>query len=688
MVKLSEIIHSVPDLWMFIHRNTETIRNVLTPDYTGNFIEACQSIDENIDRELVHQIFWRFYNKQLKVQHPVYQIAKEYFPEIIEQYENPPDRSEQEVEQERRIKEKRYAHFKYLLEPEPGKFNYNVFKYTLDNIDAVLELAPEEELARLKDFVKRILPEIDPGKANIVVTGEDGNQFRVSNHIIHFCTYIELARALEILNDIEIPRKHLVGFLPLMQDDSHTIFKEKVILEELGDITEEDVKYLKEFIESKKGSDFFAFSPVGIAKVISKYQIQSLVPILEDLVKDEHIPYYNRTRILELIVDILPREAFLKEVFELYKGEDNPDLFQIAILANEKLIELFNVEDAIAWRVTFIKEKLAHKYEEPDQPDQLGHWYDPWQAEMHYQKIAKVLINLRSEHLIPEVLDLLSHAFTLIKKDKAYKRYVDYLFKIVYQYYLGIKEKASYSVLKELFNFIDTNFPKQKSFFSQYRTQLEIEYIQIHDKPLSIQPCINKYNKIKKRAYLPIYDVRDLSFLLRQIIEEDIKSFVYHQGFYKVIDKNFLVGRGIKRKNGSILMGNIREDYIQKTLKIQIENALLKRGFREVDIIREQQLMDDKRIDLLVKYGFIQPIVIELKLLHNPEIINAKERTQYKPKLMQYMSSQDANHCIYLIFKVKNSKRYDKYFDDLRKEYKDVTGIFIPDFIDCTVVTA
>lgn len=41
------------------------------------------------------------------------------------------------------------------------------------------------------------------------------------------------------------------------------------------------------------------------------------------------------------------------------------------------------------------------------------------------------------------------------------------------------------------------------------------------------------------------------------------------------------------------------EKLIQKTLKPQIENVLLRRGF-QVEVIREPQLLDEKRTDFLV----------------------------------------------------------------------------------------
>ena len=683
---LIRMVQDVPDLWRFLYQNGNTIKEYLTLEYTDAFIEACLNKEENIDRELVHHVFWKLFIQNAKEQNPVYTKAKQYFTEILELYENPPDRSESEAEYKEIRNQKRYEHFQELLEPEPDKINFRVFKHMLDNIEIILELASEEEIERVKEFLRRILPIIDSSKVNVeIIDQEKGMTYRTSTHIFYFSTYLQLAKSLKILDEITIPREHLIGYLPLIQEDASGVFKEAVILELIGEMTREDISYVKHLIESRRGSDFLRFAPVKIAEIAQRYEIISLVPVLEELVTDEKIPIYNQIKILGILTIINPNQAFLKQLSGWYFYEENADLRRMGMFANEKLIEVFDDDEAIELRFSFIKEKLVHKYEEPKTSDNKGRWFSGWEEEMHYQRIPKVLIDKRMKKLIPRFQDLLEYAFGLIKKDRAYKKYVDYLFNTVYHYYLGIKEEASYSSLRELFVFIDSKFPEQKSFFSQYRTRLEIEYIQIHDKPSSIQPCINKYNEIKKRSYLPIYDVQDLLFLIQQIIEEDIrKKFVQHQGFYNVVDKNFIVGRGRKMKDGRVLLGNIREDYVQKTLKIQIENALLMRGFREIDIIREPQLMDDKRIDLLVKYGFIQPIVIELKLLHNPEITRPKERIKYKPKLHKYMFSQGASHCIYLIFKVKKVRNHDKHFHALREEYKDMEGIVIPDFVDCT----
>lgn len=84
-------------------------------------------------------------------------------------------------------------------------------------------------------------------------------------------------------------------------------------------------------------------------------------------------------------------------------------------------------------------------------------------------------------------------------------------------------------------------------------------------------------------------------------------------------------------------------------------------------------------------HGFIPPVIIELKLLHNPEILHKTKRPAYKRKLKQYLRSQNAVFGIYLVFKVKEGNRDDHKFEEMRREYEDLEGWIIPDFIDCTI---
>jgi hypothetical protein len=69
------------------------------------------------------------------------------------------------------------------------------------------------------------------------------------------------------------------------------------------------------------------------------------------------------------------------------------------------------------------------------------------------------------------------------------------------------------------------------------------------------------------------------------------------------------------------------------------------------DIIREHQLLDGKKIDFLISYGFIGPVMIETKRLDNSEIANNTKRRAYKKKMLQYIKG------------TKQSLEYSSYFE-------------------------
>ena len=96
-------------------------------------------------------------------------------------------------------------------------------------------------------------------------------------------------------------------------------------------------------------------------------------------------------------------------------------------------------------------------------------------------------------------------------------------------------------------------------------------------------------------------------------------------------------------------------------------------------------MYDDKRTDILVKYGFIGPIMIELKLLDNDEIQNDSKRVEYKAKLNQYIK---ANHCDfsnYIIFQRRNETQnaINKY-NNLVEEYNSIKNLKV-EFINCYI---
>ena len=104
-------------------------------------------------------------------------------------------------------------------------------------------------------------------------------------------------------------------------------------------------------------------------------------------------------------------------------------------------------------------------------------------------------------------------------------------------------------------------------------------------------------------------------------------------------------------------------------------------GLETIQIDREVTLQDNKRTDLLIRYGMCNPIMVELKLLHNKEIQNKKKRQEYKDKFIQYTHATNPCLSVFWVFDVhkKGSNRVN--FDALKVEYQmlDNTMVLLTD---------
>ena len=91
-----------------------------------------------------------------------------------------------------------------------------------------------------------------------------------------------------------------------------------------------------------------------------------------------------------------------------------------------------------------------------------------------------------------------------------------------------------------------------------------------------------------------------------------------------------------------------------------------------ISIDREVALQDNKRTDLLIRYGMCRPIMVELKLLHNQEIQSNKLRQAYKPKFVQYTRAANACLSVFWIFDVHHRSGSITKYDSLKSEYSDL----------------
>lgn len=164
-------------------------------------------------------------------------------------------------------------------------------------------------------------------------------------------------------------------------------------------------------------------------------------------------------------------------------------------------------------------------------------------------------------------------------------------------------------------------------------------------------------NEVQTKSYAGVQNEFELICLVGKAIDS-VNSIIEDEGYYYEMNNPVL------------------EEQIQKAVKIMLEKELLKLGISDVIVIREAELYDKKRIDLLIRCAFLPPVIVELKRLQNNEIQNENMMKAYKTKFIQYCNATHACYSWYWVFKVKPDEKNnleDKFYE-LKDYYQDISA--------------
>ena len=218
-------------------------------------------------------------------------------------------------------------------------------------------------------------------------------------------------------------------------------------------------------------------------------------------------------------------------------------------------------------------------------------------------------MQLCCQDYLSEYLELLEKAIKIYSRGQEFYAYVDYLFRIVFSYLENLKERGAYNPLFKLEEkFIEIRYTYKIFSLNYLITNLRRSYL-ISLCPKNISQAIKNYNNARNFDNKQILNSKNLLEYLLDGLEVDVRRWIEGEGAYSLIlgEKVFKA----KKQEYEIL--------IQKTIKTQIENIFLKRGF-QIRLDRESQLIDAKRVDFLVWYGFVGPILIEVKLMSSSDM--------------------------------------------------------------------
>jgi len=623
------------DEWHFYHSFLDYISINFVSKYFDDFIGYIDKIeDEKIRFNILEEIYYRLSNESSFRE----KITSSY-PDLIKEQEV----SNYEVER----RDKLCKEWIEKIEPEAGKFSTDLFSFYV-NWKSILETCDnhQKNLDKTIEIAKDVLKNNNPLERGKVKKQKNSGATIWQVH--HYKSCIEFVHKEKIDLNQEI-RDNVFRYLPFninMDYETTLAVAKKPSSAAIQDIVD--------VYAGQRDDDLGIYHVRQFVELYNKMKLSQFEPVLLEMLKNEDIEEYERVYIAQTLpADVLTSKIIKENREEL---DDSSDLSQehLSILI-QKHQDRDAIEEAFEWTKTTANDMENHR--------SFG---DPMSRTENSIAISMAHV----DYPIEKDKELLLIASELSEKGK--DNGSNFLKKVVESHlkYLIERKTNAHEIILDIENFLDANKDQKDLHWFEYTLQdLKQAYLDRVNES-NIVKAIKKYNQLENEDYLPVSSSFELRELIKDIIEEDIRRWIEDEGAYKHIKE-----LSKKEKNTNA------EDFIQKSIKSQIELALVKRGFRDTDysIIREEQLLDDRRLDFTIRYGFIGSVMIELKLGHNSEAKpTTKNGKEYIEKLKHYMTGSNSDYGLFVIFNVKDEiRKFNTQMIGLSKLYENVDDISV-----------
>jgi hypothetical protein len=367
--------------------------------------------------------------------------------------------------------------------------------------------------------------------------------------------------------------------------------------------------------EGNRTDDLANYSPENFVETYKLYGFPEAEPILLAMLEDKKIDIHIR----QSIADALPPHILYADLLQKYMADQSDPL-------NEKFLALLILRHRAQ---EMMKKGWQRVMEKADTTEVTGDRDSFLGTDLEWNKNSVEAALIHTDRSIACDERLLLKSAELTEKGK--KTQASYLREIVFQHLTQLKEHGSFEPLVKIERFLNENKDRGDLHWFEYKlSDLKRSYLETIARPSNIMGSIKRYNTTKEKDYLPIATPEELLETIKETVETDLRRWVEKEGAYKSINEL------AQKKNRKAA-----EEFIQKSILAQIELSLIKKGFRSSDyrIKREEQLPDDKRLDITISYGFVGSIVLELKLSHNSEAKASTEKArEYIQKLHQYLN--------------------------------------------------
>lgn len=523
-----------------------------------------------------------------------------------------------------------------------------------------IEFVQKQDCNPLIDIVKVFFEELDLDK--MTLERETQNSFTLSMSLPKIPVFVKFLYYLGAKDLLSSYRIILAKTLPNVcftrnydVKDVKNIYKSVI-----GSISDEEKKQLVEWWKSRE-DDFMNVSSDDICACITDYGIEALSYKLE-----EYIEQYKVNQNLDYSIaaskalDVISDYSYwgIDKYRDLFDSLKDDGITSIKMKCNAVMIEKFKDTDAIKWRIEYFREHIIKTFH-----NDTGHAraisYEESEIISPNPHMFRCFMSIKdNETLANQMSDLFDFGLTLCENTDTLE-YARYLLNQIYLFFVNLNNVDYISTLRKK---IEAHNAKSVSYLAT-SIMNNAEMLFLVNEKITIGRAIKQYNKCIEESYLNIRNDGDLRRYFTEIHSE-VQKEIQDQGIYTLVRPDAL-----------------SEDFIQRELKNTIINKCCQMGLEAVRVDREVALQDNKRTDLLIRYGLCNPIMVELKLLHNKEIQEEKKRREYRNKFIQYTNATGTCLSVFWVFDVHRESSKRSEFEKLRLEYKDLphTSVLLTD---------
>ena len=556
------------------------------------------------------------------------------------------DKSEREENTSNSDKELEEA-YNYLVDQNiKSKDKYDCALFLCENIDYLKSIDYNKVFTVIYDFFNNV----DLDKTKTKTKKKDPHSCNLSLGLIYIPHFVNAVCELGQEEKLMQYRMILAKTLPLTRHvcniDPHTIcsFYKKII----GKLSTEENAILSAWWKSRN-DDYLKISPDDIMSCITEYGMLSLSYKLEEYVntfvaEQSQENAYVASKALELIAKDYVKWG-VEDYRKLFDSIEKCGIKGMKMQCNAIMIEKFHDEKAISWRFSYLKENKvsirqfeSHHVRLVSDEEQEISGANP--------RMFRCFMSVQEESVILNMIELFKFGLSLSPQTEN-REYASYLMSQIYMYFINMKK---IHFIHELRAHVERHCESYAD-YNAYNIMNHYELVFMNLDRGSIDASVKKYNTCITNAYLPIRNDADFRNYFTTIALE-VQKEIQDQGIYSLVNSQAL-----------------SEDFIQRELKNTIINKCCQLGLTNVRVDREVALQDNKRTDFLISYGMCNPIMIELKLLHNKEIQNTIERQAYKMKFEKYSKATNACLSVFWVFDVGRGGKQN-IFEALKDEYR------------------